>query len=287
MGAVAGFIDGFRGRSGEKTFLDRLDDVRGRLISSLVVITITTLIGFYAAAWPVTLNIPEWTVGFRDRMLQFGGWTVDLDFLALFVAPIEPFLNGERLKYLSPTDPFFITLKLALCIGVVLALPYLIVQAWRLVTPLMREDERRLAAPTIFAALVLFTAGTVFCYILVLPLMLRFTLGFQTESLEQYIVIGEYLSLIIRMLLAFGLAFELPVVILVGTLLGVVTPDMLVARRRHALAILVVISAIITPPDLSSQILLMIPVWFLYEISIVISRAVLARRGARVAVGEA
>ncbi|MEX2571745.1 MAG: twin-arginine translocase subunit TatC, partial [Gemmatimonadota bacterium] len=244
MGAVAGFIDGFRGRSGEKTFLDRLDDVRGRLISSLVVITITTLIGFYAAAWPVTLNIPEWTVGFRDRMLQFGGWTVDLDFLALFVAPIEPFLNGERLKYLSPTDPFFITLKLALCIGVVLALPYLIVQAWRLVTPLMREDERRLAAPTIFAALVLFTAGTVFCYILVLPLMLRFTLGFQTESLEQYIVIGEYLSLIIRMLLAFGLAFELPVVILVGTLLGVVTPDMLVARRRHALAILVVISAI-------------------------------------------
>ncbi|MEX2582168.1 MAG: twin-arginine translocase subunit TatC [Gemmatimonadota bacterium] len=281
MSAVGGLVDGFRARSGEKTFLDRLDDVRGRLIASLVVVTVTTAIGFYLAAWPVTLQIPRWTfdlgaLGIR----QFGGWTISLDVLRHFIAPIEPYLDGERLKYLSPTDPFFITLKLALCIGLALALPYLLRQLWATLTPLMRPEERRLVGPAIFGAVGLFVMGWLFCYFFAIPLMLQFTMGFQAGSLEQAIVIGEYLKLVLRMLVAFGLAFELPIVILLGTLLGIVTPEFLIAKRRHAIAILTVVSAIVTPPDLSSLLLLMLPVWFLYEASIVLSRAVLARRPA-------
>jgi sec-independent protein translocase protein TatC len=252
MGGIAGFVEGFRRRSGDLTFLDRLDLVRGGLISAGLSVLLGTGIGFYLV--------------------------VNFNVLGIFTSPIEPYLGGERLKYLSPTDPFFITLKLAVAIGVMLALPYLLVQVWRVAAPLLKEDEKRLARGAIVAGVALFVVGAVFCYYLVIPLMLQFTMGFQSQSLEQSVVIGEYLKVVLRMLIAFGLAFELPIVILVATLLGVVTPDTLASKRRHALAVLTVLSAIITPPDLSSQVLLVIPVWFLYEVSIVLSRAVLARR---------
>jgi sec-independent protein translocase protein TatC len=287
MSAIAGLVDGFRARSGEKTFLDRLDDLRGRLIGSIVVVVVMTLLGFYAAAWPITLRIPRWNFALGPLgPFDIGGWTIDLDVLAFFVAPIEPYLNGQKLRYLSPTDPFFITLKLALCIGLVLALPYLLWQLWSLLAPLMREEERKLLRPAIAGGVLLFLTGVLFCYAFVVPLMLEFTMGFQTGSLEQSIVIGEYLKLVLRMMVAFGLAFELPIVILLGTVLGIVTPEFLSAKRRHAIAILTVASAIVTPPDVGSQLLLMLPVLFLYEASIVMSRVVIARRNSRVALSE-
>ncbi|MQA88657.1 MAG: twin-arginine translocase subunit TatC [Gemmatimonas sp.] len=287
MSSVAGLVDGFRARSGEKSFLDRLDDFRGRLIASLVVVTATTILGFLVAAWPLTLRVPRWTFELGALgTFGIGGWTINLDVLGFFVAPIEPFLNGEKLKYLSPTDPFFVTLKLALSIGLVLALPYLIRQLWSTLAPLMRPEERKLIAPSIVGGVVLFAVGVLFCYYLVVPLMLQFTMAFQTESLEQSIVIGEYLKLVLRMLVAFGLAFELPIVILLGTVLGIVTPELLVAKRKVAIAILTVASAIVTPPDIGSQLLLILPVLFLYEVSIVMSRAVLTRRNSRIALPE-
>jgi len=252
VSSLAGLVTGFRKRSGEQTFLDRLDDFRGRLIRAVVVVVLASGVGFYIV--------------------------MRYDVLGVFTAPVQPYLDGEKLKYLSPTDPFFITLKLGISLGFVAALPYLLHQLWGLVSPLMRPSERRLAIPALFASVLLFAVGAVFCYIMVIPLMLQFTMGFQTESLQQAVVIGEYLAIVLRMLIAFGLAFELPIVVLLGTLLGVVTPDFLASRRRYALAIMVVLSAIITPPDLSSQVLLLIPVWILYEASIVLSRVVLARR---------
>lgn len=289
MSAFAGIIDGFRTRSGEMTFLDRLDDFRGRLIISLIALTLATGVGFWVSAWPLSFDVPVMAIqAGRFGSFQIGGWHIDIDVLRFIVDPIEPYLNGEKLKYLSPTDPFFITLKMAIAIGIALALPIILYQLWGLFAPLMNRSERRLAAPALVASVVLFGAGALFCYFMVIPLMLRFTLGFQAGSLEQAIVIGEYLKIVLRMLLAFGLAFELPIIVLIGTLLGIVTPTFLAEKRRHALAILTVVSAIITPPDISSQVLLMIPVWGLYEASIILSRIIVARRrGTAVAVREA
>jgi sec-independent protein translocase protein TatC len=257
MSGFAGLVDGFRTRSGDVSFLERLDDFRGRLIRAVAVVAVGTAGGFY-----VVLNY---------------------DVLGIFTAPIQPFLNGEKLKFLSPTDPFFITLKLALCIGIVAALPYLLRQLWALLAPLMLPDEKKLMAPAVIAGIALFATGSVFCYFFVLPLMLQFTMGFQTTSLEQSIVIGEYLTLVLRLMGAFGVAFELPIVILLGTVLGIVTPEFLASKRRHAIAIIVVLSAIVTPPDVTSQILLTVPVIILYEISIVMSRMIIARRALRLA----
>jgi sec-independent protein translocase protein TatC len=150
----------------------------------------------------------------------------------------------------------------------------------------MLPDEKRFMLPAIFGGVGLFAAGTLFCYFVALPLILRFTMGFQTESLEQSIVIGEYLALVLRLLGAFGLAFELPIVILLGTVLGAVTPQFLVEKRRHAIAILLVASALVTPQDIGSLLLLMIPLLILYEASIVMVRVIVARRASAVPVLE-
>ena len=283
MAAVADFIEGFRARAGEVSFLDRLDDVRGRLIASLLLLIATTAAGFFISVEPIRVNIPAWdsTTGIL-RALPFefslAARALTLDVLGTIVRPVEPYLGGEKLKYLSPLDPFMITLRLAICIGILLALPYLLAQVWGLISPLMRPEEKRLVAPSVFAGVLLFLTGVVFCYYLVLPITLRFTMSFQAESLEQNIVIGEYLSTVLQLLGAFGVAFELPIFLVVGTALGVVTPEFLVSKRRHAIAIMTVLSALITPPDLSSQILMLIPLLLLYEISIVLSRGIVRRR---------
>lgn len=279
MTAVGGLVDGFKARSGEKTFLDHLDDLRGRLISSAIVLLLTVGAGFYIATWPVRFQVAEIDVRLgRLGTYTIGGWNVNLDALGFFVDPVRPYLGGGNLKYLSPTEPFFVTLKLGICLGFALALPYLLYQIWGLLAPLMRPHEKKLMAPAMVAGVVLFLVGSIFCYYLVIPVMLRFTLGFQTASLEQYLVIGDYMAIVLRMLLAFGLAFELPIIVLIGTVLGILTPQILSAYRRHAIAVATVLAAFITPPDLSSLVLLMLPVWFLYEASIVLSRVVIARR---------
>ncbi len=260
MSVFSGLIDGFRERSGEKTFLDRLDDVRGRMIRAAVALIVGTAGGFYLA---MTYNV-----------------------LGIATAPVMPFLDGERLKYLSPIDPFYVTFKLALCIGVIVTLPYLLRQVWALLEPLMLPDEKRLMVPAILGGVVLFAVGTLFCYFVALPLILQFTMGFQTESLEQSIVIGEYLAMVLRLLGAFGVAFELPIVILLGTVLGAVTPEFLVAKRRHAIAIIMIASAVVTPSDVGSMLVLMIPVVILYEVSIIMARLIVARRERAVPVPE-
>ena len=245
-------VGALRQRSGDVGILDRLDDVRSRMIVSFITVIVTTVVGFV-----VVLNY---------------------DVLGVFTAPILPYLGEEKLKFLNPMDPFFISMKLAISLGLVIALPFLLTQFWLVATPLMRPEERRLLAPALVSSVLLFGIGTVFCYMMVLPVMLEFTLGFQAGSLDHWIVIGEYMAIILRMLLAFGFAFELPVVILLGTVLGIVTPEFLVSKRRHAIAIITVGSALVTPPDLGSLILLIVPVCLLYELSIILSRAIVASR---------
>ena len=260
MSAISGIFEGFRSRSGDVSFLERLDDLRGRLITSLLVVAVFSGIGFYVS--------------------------MTYDVLGIFTAPVEPYLGGERLKFLNPMTPFFITLTMALAIGLAAALPYLLYQVWALLAPLMLPDEKQLVRPAVIGGFFLFLAGVVFCYYLVLPLMLRFTMNFQTTTLEQSIVIEQYLALILRMLVAFGAAFELPIVILLLTVLGVVTPEFLRSKRRHAIAIIIIVCAIVTPPDVGSLVLMVVPVLFLYEASIVLSRLVIGRRERWLAASE-
>lgn len=241
-----------KSRAGEMPFMDHLDELRSRLIWSLATVAVCAIIGF--------LLVDQFNV------------------LGLLIEPIEPFLGGSKLKYLSPTEPFFITLQLAILVGLVLASPVLIYHVWAFMSPALLPSEKRVIVPALYLGLVLFAAGVAMAYFIALPVTLKFTMGFQTEALEQSIVIGEYMSVVTRVLLAFGLVFELPVVILILSVLGLATPEWLAAKRRHAIVGITVLAAVITPGDIISlTVLMMVPLILLYELSIVLSRMVTRR----------
>jgi sec-independent protein translocase protein TatC len=234
-------------------FLDHLEELRWRLLWSLLALVICTLVGFFVVT-------------------QF-------NVLGLLTAPLEPFLGGEKLKTLSPIGAFMVTLKLALVVGALFASPIIIYQIWAFLSPALLPTEKRAIVPSLYFGLVLFLSGVAMAYFVVLPVTLDFTMGFQTEALEPAIEVNAYLGIVIRLLLVFGIVFELPVVILALTYLGLVTPEFLSAKRRHALAIITVVSALITPGDvITITLLMMIPLGLLYEVSIYLSRVVVRRR---------
>lgn len=243
-------------------FLDHLEELRWRLLYVVVAIAIGSGIGF-------------WLV-------------MEYDVLGVLIAPIEPFLAGSKLKYLSPTDPFFITLKLGILVGFLLASPIVVYQVWSFFAPALLPSEKRVIVPALYLGLVLFAVGVAAAYAIVLPVTLRFTMGFQTESLEQAIVVKEYMSVVTRLLLAFGAVFELPVVILILSALGLVTPEFLASKRRHAIVGITVVASVITPGDvLTVTLMMMVPLFLLYEFSIVLSRMVTRRRADAPASAEA
>jgi sec-independent protein translocase protein TatC len=172
-----------------------------------------------------------------------------------------------------------VTFKLAFVVGFILALPVVAYQAWAFFSPALYEHEKRLIIPAIGIGFLLFLAGIAMAYFFVLPLGLNFLLGFQAESLEPIITVDEYLRFATRLILAFGAIFEMPVVLVLLGLLGIVTPDGLRKYRRHAIVGLAVASALLTPADVGTMAMLFTPMILLYEASIWLVQVVVGGRG--------
>jgi sec-independent protein translocase protein TatC len=237
-------------------FLDHLEELRWRIIWSLVAVAIGVLIGWFIVT---RFNV-----------------------LGLLIEPMEPLLEDGKLGYLSPMDPFFITLKLTLIVGVILAFPVVAYQVWIFLSPALTRSEKRAIVPSLYFGLLLFMAGMALSYFVALPMMFRFAAGFQTEALEQNIVIGPYLSVVVRTLLVFGIVFELPVVMLVLAVLGIVDAKMLAKGRRWAVVIITVGAAFLTPGDaVILTVFMMVPLLLLYELGIAMARMVERRREKR------
>jgi sec-independent protein translocase protein TatC len=187
----------------------------------------------------------------------------------LLVSPVRPFLAHQdgRLAALSPMTPFMLELKVAFVIAVMLALPVILYQVWGHLSPILQAHERRLLLPSLFVALLLFALGVVAGW-LVLPISLRWAFSFQSEYMTAVINADDYFSFATRLLLAFGIVFEMPIVLMILTTLGIVTPKFLREKRRHAVVIITVLSSLITPGDVASMFLMMIPMVILYEVSI-------------------
>jgi sec-independent protein translocase protein TatC len=234
--------------SGEMPFFDHLEELRWRIVWSLCALVVGTAIGFVAAT--------------------------RLDLLALLKRPLDPYVAGEQLIALSITDPFFITFKLALTLGFILAAPVIIYQVWLFLAPALTKREKRAIVPALYVGVLLFIVGVVGAYFYVLPLTAKFLAGFQTESLALTLTATHYFSFVIKLLVAFGLVFQLPVVILILATLGLVSSGFLSRNRRYAFAVITVLAALITPGDVASTIMMMIPMSLLYEISILITRGI-------------
>ncbi|HET7039163.1 MAG TPA: twin-arginine translocase subunit TatC, partial [Gemmatimonadales bacterium] len=242
---------------GEMPFLDHLEELRWRILWSLLALVVGTIVGFLVVE--------------------------HFDVLALLKRPIAPFLPAGKLFITRPTDAFLLTLKLALVVGVVLAAPVIGWQVWAFFSPALYERERKFVVPSLVAGVVLFIGGVVVAYSWVLPAALRILFSFQREDLESIITANEYFGFAAQLVLAFGVMFEVPLVVVLLAAFGLVNPRFFARNRPFALVIAAVVAAVLTPPDALSMLMLLIPLMLLYEGGIIVGRVVWRRRAAELA----
>ena len=186
--------------------------------------------------------------------------------------------NGGRMIFTALHEGFFTQVKVAFFISLCVSLPIFLIQIWRFVAPGLYQNEKKAFLPFLLATPILFLAGAAMVYYVVIPLAWDFFLSFQVNSVDGSLPIelepriSEYLSLIMKLIFAFGLCFELPVLLLLLVKTGIITPDDLASKRKYAILIAFVVAAILTPPDVISQILLALPIIALYEVSIIFSK---------------
>lgn len=240
----------------EMPFLDHLEELRWRLIKAIIAVVLCA-IGVYF---------------FSDKVL------------ALLIRPYNEAAaqlnkpNIQRLIFLTPTGGFMIRIKLSVFTGILISLPIIFYQFWQFIVPGLLNKERTYMPIVVFFSTMCFFVGALFCYFIVLRYGLRFLLGFETADLVATISINEYLQFVTMLLLVFGLIFELPMLSFFLTKIGLLTPAFLRHYRRHGIAIMVILAALITPPDVFTQLLLAGPLIILYEISIFVSKSALKKQ---------
>jgi len=228
----------------EDTFISHLVELRDRLMRALIAIVVAfALIGF----WPT--------------------YSVIYDFLALPLIQTLP--AGSKMIATGVITPFLIPLKVGLMAAFILVLPYVLYQAWAFVAPGLYAHEKKLVLPLVVSSTVLFITGVAFCYYFVFGQLFRFIAGFAPASITPAPDIEQYLSFVLTMFIAFGVAFEVPVAIIVLVRMGVVSIAQLREFRGYFVVCASIAAAIVTPPDVVSMLALLIPMCLLYEAGII------------------
>jgi sec-independent protein translocase protein TatC len=243
------------GSSAEMPFLDHLEELRWRIIWSLAALVVGVVIGF-------------------ALLIRFEG-----PVLLWLQSPMLPYLHGRRLMNTHPGGGFSILMQTAFIGGIVFALPVILYQIWAFLSPALHKHEKRIAVPVIIGAVFLFVCGAAIAWYFVLPMTLRFLTGIGDDAFDQMISANEYFGFVTALVLAMGAVFELPILILMLSALGLVTPQFLSKYRRHAMVGSFVVAAFITPGDLFvTNIVLTVMLYMLYELSIILSWVVFRKR---------
>jgi len=235
----------------EMPFLDHLEELRWCILKSLAAVGILAIASFYFSTY----------------------------FLDVMTRPIHQVNPVPKVIFLSPTGMFLVRITLSLVAGVVFGFPFIFYQIWKFVMPGLYEHERRYVIPVIVACTFFFITGALVAYFLVIPIALRFLLAMATETIRPTLEIGKYIGFVSRLILAFGVVFQLPIIAYFLTAIGLITPETMRHYRRYAIIGVFALAAVLTPPDVYSQLLLALPLLLLYEVSILITRV--AARQAR------
>ncbi|MCL2887142.1 MAG: twin-arginine translocase subunit TatC [Betaproteobacteria bacterium] len=236
----------------EESFISHLVELRDRLLRSLIAVGVV----FFAL----------WFYPGPGQVYDF------------FAAPLTAALpESAKIVAIGVTTPFMVPLKVTAMVAFLVALPFILYQAWAFIAPGLYAHERRLGLPLIIASTLLFLLGMAFCYYLVFGQVFRFIASFAPKSVTQMPDIEAYLSFVMTMFMAFGLAFEVPVALVVLAKLGLVDAAKLREWRPYFIVGAFVVAAVVTPPDVVSQLALAIPMCLLYEIGILCARLVSPR----------
>lgn len=238
------------------SFWDHLDELRSRIIRCLVV---TAMIGIAA----FTLKEELFSVMLAPR---------SSDFVTYRLLGVEPFCVG--LMNTGLTEQFMIHLKTALCVGLLVALPYVLYEVFAFVSPALYDNERRYAVQIVGSSYIMFAVGTLLNYFLIFPLTVRFLGTYQVSpEVSNMLTLQSYMDTLITMSLVIGLVFELPVVCWILGRMGLISGTLMRTYRRHAIVAILIVAAIITPTtDAFTLVIVALPIWMLYEASILIVR---------------
>ena len=248
--------------AGEMPFLDHLEELRWRIIYSLGSLLVAMAIGFFVAL--------KW------------------DVVTLLAAPVLPLIPEHKLVYTHPSEAFSIIINVATTIGLVLSGPLILYQVWLFLSPALHKHEKRVAMGVLFSGVVLFVAGAALAYFVVIPLALPWLMGFSGPSLVPLITAEEYFSFAFAMVMTFGVSFELPIVVLALSALGIVTPQFLSKYRRHAIVLMVIVGAFLTPGDMVwTTVWMSVPLYGLYEMSVAAAYVMQRRKQRKRAAMEA
>lgn len=232
-----------------------------------------------SAEAPKSLTLFEHLAELRQRLIMsiwgiLAGFVIchniDQQLFAIIRAPIEPYLPAGGLVFTAPMDKFVAHLKIAFFGGVILACPWWIYQVWQFVAPGLYKREKKLAAGFIATGTFLFLVGVAFTYFIVFPMAFKFLMTYGGDLDKPMITIDQYLSFFVVTTLVFGVSFELPLVLVTLGMLGIVSQKFLRTYRRYAIVGLSGVAAIVTPPDLLSMVLMLVPMVLLYEISVIL-----------------
>jgi sec-independent protein translocase protein TatC len=231
----------------QETFLSHLIELRSRLLRSIFAVVIVLL-----ALFPFAKDI--------------------------YAAIAKPLLRalpaGATMIATDVTGTFLVPLKVTLMAAFLIALPYVLYQAWAFVAPGLYQHEKRLVLPVLVSSVLFFAVGMAFAYFFVFPVAFGFFAGYTPAGVQMMTDIDKYLSFVLTMFIAFGLTFETPVVVIVLVRMRIVTIDKLKAARPYVIVGAFVVGAIFTPPDVISQLMLAVPLWLLYELGVLLARFV-------------
>jgi sec-independent protein translocase protein TatC len=223
-------------------FSAHLEELRKRLIICFIAIGVGFVLSY----------------GFKEKLFEI------LTHPLIKVMP-----SGDKLIFTGLPEAFFTYLKVAFISGIILSTPVIFYQFWKFVAPGLYDKEKRLLFPIVALSTLFFVGGAFFGYFIVFPFGFKFFLGFASDTIRPLPSMREYLSFATKMLLAFGLVFELPLIITFFARMGIVSVDLLKKKRKYAILIIFTVSAILTPPDVATQIMMAVPLMVLYEVSIV------------------
>ncbi len=258
------------------SFLEHLEELRWHLIRSAVAVFIMAIVAFiyHNFIFDNIILAPKSPGFITNRLLCRLGELVHIAKLCINTIPLE-IIN------INMAGQFTTHIMVSLIVGVVVAFPYVFWEFWKFMKPALYENERRYARGSVFYSSVLFFLGVLFGYFIIAPLSINFLGSYSVSGqIINRINLRSYISTVTTVTLAGGITFELPVLVYFLTKAGLVTPAFLKRYRKHAIVIILILSAIITPPDVFSQILVFIPLIILYEVSIVISKRIKRRQDA-------
>ena len=250
------------------SFLDHLEELRWRLVRSAIAIVV-----FAVAIWVFM----EWILNnlfLSMRYPSFPTFQLMCDWMGVCVESIEIEMQSTELL-----GQFSYAIMMSIMGGIVLSFPFLFYQIWSFVKPGLKKNEMGMAKGIVFYVSILFFIGILFGYFIVAPLCVQFFGNFQmSEDIVNRFTINSYMGTVISSVFYSGLLFLLPVVTYLFTKLGVITPEYLKKYRKHAIVGILILSALITPPDLISQVIVGVPIVILYEVGVLISKRVMRKR---------